>query len=561
MERQRYYWDDAVGLWAKNQAGHTVSTRQCAVVHEMRRSAWRLVAAGVEGGLDRPEPGRILRNIRASQTLAGEKRGALKWYWEDQSQTDPNSNFFSGLPLCVLRLEFGQALPSDSRDVLEAILQDLRPWFERQTETLDRDLRYPNRSLGDLVCRWLLAEIYDDLTPAREEDMAKAGRYYLDKEWGWGEHLSDIYCKICQYEILALLLYGRRLPAATRRHYEVQYDELLALDKVFRYGPRVPTIRSYSMEDTPGRVGDLPDLLRPLSECIRPWNPKWGAARMYQPLLSLAHRHGFHRPAKRTPRRSETASIPCYGGATAEALVLKDVRAGVMSRYPIMEGIDQSQWGLAWQSFPFCFWHRRGDWGFLQWEVEEEGRVRAHPAHSRRHGNAYLLTEAVTPTILGETCGCREGHTFLALRRMPRLSPRWPWLVDRLRMVAGLTPPQVSREAGWALFQIDFPGEKGRAPISLRMAYRGLEGESDLSLKTNRLSGWDWDARYRWAGSKLPGSVAGLWVLQIGCSTLPSFHREGAACRLAWSEKGGGAKIEYRIDPTAALPAWQSEAG
>ena len=92
-------------------------------------------------------------------TDGSSRHGCLKWYWEEPRPVDTNAAFFTGLNLIVLQLGFPdqlERLDADARATLEAILTDLSVWFDR---TLAHPSRYyPNKYMGDLVCRWLLLE-------------------------------------------------------------------------------------------------------------------------------------------------------------------------------------------------------------------------------------------------------------------------------------------------------------------------------------------------------------------------------------------------------------------
>jgi hypothetical protein len=48
--------------------------------------------------------------------------------------------------------------------------------------------------------------------------------------------------------------------------------------------------------------------------------------------------------------------------------------------FPLMPSAEHNRWGLSWQSFPACFWHVNGAWGYTQWETVENGVRRCHPA-------------------------------------------------------------------------------------------------------------------------------------------------------------------------------------
>lgn len=129
-------------------------------MHPGTNAAAQLVAAAVVERLDEVDAGAVLNALRQMQvTDGGSRHGCLKWYWEEPRPVDTNAAFFTGLNLIVLWLGFPdqlERLDADARGALEAILTDLSVWFD---QTLAHPSRYyPNKYMGDLVCRWLLLE-------------------------------------------------------------------------------------------------------------------------------------------------------------------------------------------------------------------------------------------------------------------------------------------------------------------------------------------------------------------------------------------------------------------
>jgi hypothetical protein len=162
--------------------------------------------------------------------------------------------------------------------------------------------------------------------------------------------------------------------------------------------------------------------------------------------------------------------IPCYGGSQAHAHLKKRWRMGVMSRYPIMEGLDDNpKWGLAWQSMPFALSSEGDDWGFLQWEVHDRDVVTAHPALHRWDSVKSLGLE---PNVgKGETFGLPWQSGFLILRRISHVPAAWNLAVDRLRLRRG---------RGTTLQQGGHPGtfaiSLGAADQTLYVNYLPLRG-------------------------------------------------------------------------------------
>ena len=523
---QIYGWDEKIGLWAEDCHGHTADTKELAKVHPILKAAWILVHAGMDDSLKNLQIGRILDNIRSVQEKEGDNKGCIRWYWEDKKISDTNAAFFTGLGLIVFHYEFASILCRKDYETLKVILDDLSYWFDRELKDIETNLRYPNKCLGDLVCAWLLAEINDDVNADLIETMDRGLGYYLEKDWGWGEHMSDGYSKVCQDELVAMLMYSKELPAHLMDKVEQLYRELLSIDAVFGEGPRVPAIRSYSFEQSPRTKKRVPIEVQPYVKQIRSLTPDQNIY-THNLIRNLAFKHNIQERFSVSASACEEINIPCYDGAEAQAIVLKNMRAGAMSRYPIMNGIDQTKWGLAWQSFPVAFWHSNGDWGFLQWESEEGGKKRAHPANKRFHWNCYTLSDELQPSPLGETRSVRCNNGFLIHRKMPQISSGWPMLIDRFRMVESSVPiPEIVQEKGWHVLTIPYADPETGAKDIFHVAYYSLWEQvgyeqtklkqAELVLKKNNFSGWDWEVRYKWNSGSPPAQLAGIWFLQIG---------------------------------------------
>jgi hypothetical protein len=542
-------WDPAVGLWTIPGPGHTPDTRDLAFQHPARESAWLLVAAGMDGVLDRVDAGRVLAALRAMQDAEGPRRGCFRWSWEDRSITDTNGSFFTGLALIVLHFEFGNRLATEDRALLTTLLAELGLWFDSEMGKMTpHALRYPNKCLGDLVCGWLLAEINGRATPELAARLGTAAAYYRDTPWGWGEHLSDIYATVMKFELTALFLYARQLDPALLSAYEGLFRNLLTLDTLFAEGPRVPAIRSYCLEHSPSRE---PSAYRSFLDALEPWTEAM-PRRLFAPLRSLAHSRGFKSRFAVSPARSEDITVPCFGQALAFARVTDFHRLGVMSRYPLMDDAEHPSWGLCWQSMPVCYWNRNGDWAFLQWEASENGVAHAHPALSRHHRGHVQLTETATPPIVGETVGGRAETAFLAFRRMPRLSPGWPEVIDRFRLLNGTAASVVeSRDDGWHTLTLDYPAAAGRPRHLFRVLFRPLIGEARMVLAhaEGRL---DWEAHY----PVDKGAVAGLWIWEAGetLSPPPACAAEGPSWRVTFT--GSPPHHSRVISPSDATPCW-----
>jgi hypothetical protein len=368
-------WDEEAGLWRQEGAGHTAPVSRLACVHPAPTASSRLLLAAHLHQLEAVKAGTILQALRDMQEQDGERRGCLKWYLEEPGPVDTNAAFFVALGLIPLRLCHGGDLDARSRETLDAILDDLRAWFDR--EAGKRMFYYPNKFLGDVVCAWLLGEICGAPAPSLVGIMADAARDWHEHGWGWGEHMSDVYSCVCLDELSLLLLFSRSLPDGLRTLYTGLFRELLAIDDAYGEGPRVPAIRTYDFLDRPARL--------PYRSRIRPIQAPFALAKVQnQPVLGpLFHGRGWERLAPPPPAgpRSGSLRVPCFGGSCAEAWLAPDIRVGGMSRYPLMAGADRSTWGLSWQSMPAAFWSPEGLWGVL---AVGDGRKLGRPLPSGR---------------------------------------------------------------------------------------------------------------------------------------------------------------------------------
>jgi hypothetical protein len=442
----RNQWDAEVGLWWQNHPGHTTPVRDDERIHPAPSAAARLLLAAQARQLGDVDVMAVLRAIRRMQTLNGHGKGhgELRWYWEETGPVDHNGSFFTAMSLIALHYGHADQLTADQRQALMKLFGDLRVWFASQAA--EREFYYPNRYLGDLVCAWLLGEVtgVGDADGKLQAAMLEAAEYWASHDWGWGEHLSDIYSGICLDELSALLLFSERLPPDVRRAYKSLFDDLLALDDTFGDLPRVPAIRTYAFTETPtrvryrGTIAALPKAGGPIAQPATPVMPPeaGGVFRHRPPLGATLYEKGWHKLAPSPWAAGTDVVIPCHGGALATAHMESDVRIGSLSRFPVMEGTDQPKWGMSWQSAPVALLRREGDWGFLQWESKEGDRVRAHPANdmfTSYHDNALCADDACN--VVGRTFSLQRGGDVLVVRRMPRVVSSWDRLTDRMRIV------------------------------------------------------------------------------------------------------------------------------
>ena len=549
-------WDDEVGLWRQEGHGHTGEVKDCAAVHSYRHAAGLLASAGLDGVLDKIQTERVLLHLRDAQVKDGDWRGSFRFYHEETSVADTNGPFFISLYLLIVYHEFREQLTPREQALLRTLLEEVRFWFSLCAAKVKQSmLSLPNQRLGDAVCGWLVAEIADDTPPDLEAAMGWLARYYLENAWGVGEHLSNQYAPVGQNELVLLLMYQTRLPAAIRDDYETLLSDLMAVDEAFRGGPRVPGMRTPFYEAPPiPDTANPPLCMRPFIDGVAPWQPgQGGSDREALVIRSVAHKRGMLEQLRTLAKAGPTYAtevpdpgvlggkgkngrcvrIPYCGGQEARAWVTPDLRMGVMSTYPVLRDIDYVSWGTAWQVMPALFWHSHGDWAFLQWETEEDGRVRAHPAHTRFHWNCYALSDVMDPVPQGETMGVQDRHAFAILRRMPRLSPLWPEVRDRFRII-GCTAELVgpSQQGDWHRLDLLF-GDSG-----LVLWFHPLGDAVTMSLEENGRSGYDWTAHYVLDGAARPGGVAGIWCWQATRRTVatPSLTQQDDGYRVVLHE-------------------------
>ncbi|MFZ4777741.1 MAG: hypothetical protein ACOYM3_20420 [Terrimicrobiaceae bacterium] len=441
-------WDPAVGLWWKKGPGHTEGTHQYERLHALPNAAVRLHYFAMHHALEGVPVEEVLKAIFSKQDP---KTGALPWYWESTHIDDTNSAFFTGMALIALWRQHADQLSPAAQDLLRQICTGLDRHFSTSIAG-PSNAYYPNKWLGDLTCAWLLGELLErDDTEATEKALREAFLYWRKKDWGWGEHMSDTYAAVLLDEMSLLLLLSKHLPADIRRDGLKLLNELLAINDAFADGPRVPALRSYAQGVSP-----KPD---PYRERVRPL--------VAVPLASLGNQLlcgpvlndlGWHKlVAPRQPRRSEI-SVPCFGGTTAQAYIAEDIRLGTMSHFPIMPGSEHWTWGLAWQSFPVCFWRPKADWGFLQWETVENGRRAQHPAGKLDWGaTEKALSHTVNPPPVGHSCSLQRGPNALVLRLMPVMAESWEQLTDRLRVVDCKAEVKETGEGPWSQLSLKYP--------------------------------------------------------------------------------------------------------
>lgn len=434
-------WNAEVGLWWREGAGHTPPVKTAARVHPIPDAASRLLLAAQAGQLQLIDVKAVLRAIREAQrTGEGVFAGVPRWYWEEPYLSDSNAAFFAGMGLLTLWQAYREQFDKACQALLLEIYTELNRWFSKAYS--EKAFYYPNKYLGDLVCGWLLTEILDaerkvvareDSRPPLETAMLEAAAYWRDCEWGWGEHLSDVYRWVMLDQLSVLLFLSERLPDDVRAAYTALFHELLAIEDAYQGGPDVPSFRSYAFLNSPEYI-DYRGRIRPLPDDITPVAAETANQALLGPTL---HALGWHERVPARPAQQKDITVPCFGGVTAAAHIEDDIRLGSISRVPLMPSAEHLLWGMSWMCFPAVFWRAKGDWGFLQWATREDGRDHSHPETQVWSYIGQSLTTIVVPPMVGRTWCLQQGGNLLALRIMSPILSTWEMLCDRFRLVDG----------------------------------------------------------------------------------------------------------------------------
>lgn len=544
-------WNPEVGLWRSQGGGHTAPVSEEEFVHPAPSAAARLLSAALVGRLDELDAPAVLKALREMQVTdeTHGQHGCLQWYWEEPGPVDTNAAFFTGLNLIVLRLGFEEQLAAEldaeAGETLDAILTDLSAWFDTTLENPSR--YYPNKYMGDLVCRWLLIEALDqtDEMDRVAEEMLESAAYWRDENWGWGEHMSNIYARVLLDQTSILLLLSENLPGEVREAFTGLRDELLAIEDAYA-GPRVPVIRDYSFTQSPTHTNYRDGVTEPQA------SGDLAAGNLaIQPVLAVL---GWHDAVPERAEPETDITVPCYDGVEAIARVEESIRLGTLTRFPLMPDMERPTWGLSWQSFPVAAWRREGGWGFLQWESEKEGERRAHPS-GVSFREAYLhnaITFSKEEPIVGRTYAVQEGGHALVLRVMPELYAPWEGLTDRFRWVDGDADVHLEEQEGpWSQMLLDF----GDAELSVH--HISLDGHQPAFTEPSG-GPWDWSVRRGDAELGERDYVASVWALSLGgrVDTPPELHETGEddVWRLNWDMGGGRPHWRVRIAPRASKP-------
>lgn len=476
-------WDDVIGLFRLPPSikGHTLDCFGKTDLHSLPDSVSYLIYAAQTGRLKEIDGQRILENIKRCQFHDGERRGQIKWFLEDRDKTDGNAPFFICVGLIPLQKYFAQQLSQASQALLDEILAETRHYFLHKVR--QGACYYPNSYMGDMLFAWMLNELYGNKNDEKElcGFLKYSGKYWVEKHWGWGEHMSDSYAKVCCFELSMFLLMSKKLPARIRGLYTRALQQLLDIEDIYGGKPRVPAIRSYAFEESPRQTT--------FRSSIRLWKADEDVPiNNLPPIAPQLHKLGWHRVLPRPIPPQSEIEIPCFDGSVASACVLPDFRLGGMSRFPIMERTAY----LQWQCFPVAFLHDAGDWGFLQWHSEEDGHSFSHPCHSKDYGVDRGLSLKVRPPNTGRTYSIRQGKHLIVLRHMPSVSMSWNRFADRLRIVnpsASFTEKTLSPTC--SVIRFEWPG--GRSLSIARSSLSDIPKHRPAERSKNFL---DWELEY-----------------------------------------------------------------
>ena len=499
-------WDKEIGLWFKNGPGHSAYTKNMKLVHPGPDAASRLLAAAQMDCLANINVEAVLTALKQMQWMENDDlRGCIRWYWEEDRPYDTNATFFTGLSLIVARKLFYDKFNNQCCNLLDEILNGLDLWFKK--EIVHAAYQYPNKYLGDLVCKWLLWEITGrrDSKKNIEDQMRKAAIYWQEHNWGWGEHLSDIYACVCLDQLSVLLLLSEHLAKDIRKMYWQLAEELLLIEDAFFGGPRVPSLRSYAFQKAPTHVN--------YRDKIKPWEKMPQIFRNQPDLGNLMYQLGWHdkMPAQQMPQKDFT--IPCFDGIIARARIEKDIRLGSVSRFPVMPTVEHLTWGLAWQGFPIVISRGKSDWGFMQWETTEKGITKAHPANGGPPAHIpKALTDTVSPPVCGQTFTLQQDTGILILRVMRPIPQSWDILTDRFRLIEGTAKVTESSHNGWSQLILAYPDRD----VSIHHLCLGQEKKPTLSIDNDGRT--DWDVTFNAPLLHKQRLIINLWAISLNGS-------------------------------------------
>jgi hypothetical protein len=460
----------------------------------------------------------------------------------------------------LIKSFYADQLSPASEGLIDDMLATSYQWF--YPAAMSDKAYYPNAYLGDLVCAKLIQEIVPcpaDEVAALNEQMLASGQYWKEHSWGWGEHLSDTYAGVCMDLFSQYLICTKDSDSPVCSEYKKLLADLLYIEDQFEGGPRVPAIRSYAFASRTPR-GNYRDR-------VKPWNLVsdnelskhfWREAALVKAALYDAGWHERIEPQKN--EKVQNVSIPCFDGAVATALVKDNVRLGSISKYPLMPTAENLMYGLIWSAMPVAFWMPSQDWAFYQWEVLEDGQVRAHPENHRT--GARALTSMINPPIVyGKTYSIQRGGDVLSVRIMPAIMQTWESVSDSFKIADCSGEMAVSTDS--ALFNqlllqypdqtvsiCNIPSESSMQPVlekQDRHTYWKLTVPEDRlsELESMKMIVDVW-------GISLNGKITEEPVVEFQKSHLIPLTDAQQKRRLTW--QWPGTKWDVMIDPMAEEP-------
>jgi hypothetical protein len=522
-------WNENLGLWGRDSAGHTLPVAQLPRVHSGVESAVLLHALLELKLLDDSTFSAALSGLLDLQARSGPLAGCFRWYAEEEEPTDTNAAFFVGLALQLLALDRPDRIPPALRGRLDQSFDLLNRWLLAE---LGRESPvYPNKYLGDLVCAWLGHELLDrPAPPALLRALSDALAYWETHYWGWGEHLSDVYAGVLLAEFSALLLFAHRLPPALREQSLRLARGLLAIDDAFAGGPRVPQIRCYDFTSAPCRGS--------FRRQVAPWpataDHAWAGARalrryMLLPFGPMFARRGWSDlfpPPPPPASAGRSLEIPLADGAAASAWIAPTLRTGSLSRWPLLPGAENQRWGLSWQTFPAAYWRPSGEWGFLRCTTRRDESVRAHPALDKAHAYLANALGPGEPPPLMRTVARQQGAAWIALRSLDACpAAGWDATLDGfwLHGLARAPIPESGATGGDSLLL-------GHADGALRLRHFPLDPAARPALSRPTTDTWSWTA---------PADSPALWCLAPADAphdTAPTLRMEARSIAIKWPQ-------------------------
>ena len=487
--------------------------------HLTRTTCRFLLAAGLDNLLD------DVRVEDALTTLKNCQSTRFKWTYEESAPTDYNADFFVLLNLIPFYLEFSNELTTAENNLISDMLTSAETYMRSRITNFDEtDYRYPNAAIGELVVTYLLSEIMGSSMTMPQSQLRDAFDYYQDDEWGWGEHMSDTYAKVIQDELSLLILFSASLPTDISDDAKLLLRELVAIDKRFSEGVRVPAIRSYALTTSPKTPSSTNFEHQQFSETVEPFASGVDHTKQYA-LRELWYNYNWHSMVGTVSAVAN--EIACYDGVHALNSKYGDLRIGVLTKYQLMDNIDYQGWGLMWQSMPAAFWNEAGDWGFLQWEVKEGTDYLALPANNRYTQPSKVLTTGTSSSPLPITRGVAIDNGYIAVRTMPSTLSSWDTVEDRVRILDGTsTITEPTGGNGWDCLKLDWGTDE------LYIDYLPLQSGS-TGVSTSSGNRYDWGFRYNMSISEM----ASIWMLRWDSTQgLPKSYTKQDAWTLYWDD-------------------------